>query len=170
MVFSPSMVRCARQRCAVIICCAVLCYEATFIRLGLCWGTSDPKAVQLQTLSELDRFGCVQAENQAIDRVHRIGQEHDVTVHRLYMAGSYHVPHIHCSLSSPASLLKRKRMSRRVYTFRHQFNGKCYTGLPRIIIVMVAVSLRLQFIRLGSALDELIVGCCRHCRIEYHET
>lgn len=28
------------------------------------------------------------AENQAIDRVHRIGQEHDVTVHRLYMAGT----------------------------------------------------------------------------------
>ncbi|DBA90860.1 TPA: hypothetical protein ACH3X2_004264, partial [Trebouxia sp. C0005] len=28
------------------------------------------------------------AENQAIDRVHRIGQEHDVTVHRLHMAGT----------------------------------------------------------------------------------
>ncbi|KAL3158216.1 hypothetical protein ABBQ38_010470 [Trebouxia sp. C0009 RCD-2024] len=28
------------------------------------------------------------AENQAIDRVHRIGQEHDVTVHKLFMAGT----------------------------------------------------------------------------------
>lgn len=33
-----------------------------------------------------------QAENQAIDRVHRIGQTHDVTVHKLFMAGSNNNP------------------------------------------------------------------------------
>lgn len=31
----------------------------------------------------------MQAENQAIDRVHRIGQEHEVTVHKLFMKGEF---------------------------------------------------------------------------------
>ena len=34
-----------------------------------------------------DQLDFLQAENQAIDRVHRIGQKHDVTVHKLFMAG-----------------------------------------------------------------------------------
>lgn len=49
-----------------------------------------------------------QAENQAIDRVHRIGQEHEVTVHQLYMAGMGH----NCYTSVPSDITA---------TFEHVF-------------------------------------------------
>ena len=39
----------------------------------------------LVVTTNIQLFG--QTEDQAIDRAHRIGQEHDVTVHKLYMAG-----------------------------------------------------------------------------------
>ena len=54
-----------------------------------------PRLFSCTSRQSSDRFGWLQAENQAIDRVHRIGQEHDVTVHRLYMAGSCYAFHNH---------------------------------------------------------------------------
>ena len=69
-----------------MLCCAVLCCAVLLLAPGL---------ISCTVHQITDRYGWVQAENQAIDRVHRIGQEHDVTVHRLYMAGSCYAFHNH---------------------------------------------------------------------------
>ncbi len=103
----------AGQRCAVVllsprlISCAVLCCAMMPLssELGCVEVLLAPSLFGCTSRQSSDSFGWLQAENQAIDRVHRIGQEHDVTVHRLYMAGNYHQYYNHYSLSSPSSLL-----------------------------------------------------------------
>ena len=81
LVVSCHMLWCAVTSSAAPKCCAAVCG----VRMPCQGLVTNTKARHAWPFIVLCLW---QEENQGIDRVHRIGQEHDVTVHKLLMAGT----------------------------------------------------------------------------------